>query len=158
MSNDAHTLLHGDLTKKVIGCFYDTYNELGFGFPEFVCLRALAITVADAGLTAVEEATLPVFFRGNLIVNFRVDLVVNGVLLIEVKATREIQSWHVAQLRNYLKATELSVGLVVNFGPTPSFQRCVFDTARTAHRDTPFTPPDLSALESSERRHIGEKS
>lgn len=133
MTNQTATLLHRELTQKVIGAFFNTYNELGPGFPEFVCRTALAITLSDAGLDVVQEATLPVWFRSRPIVRFRVDMVVESVLLIEVKATRHIEPWHASQLRHYLKAAQLSVGLLLNFGPQPTFQRIVFETARTAH-------------------------
>lgn len=133
MTSETSSLIQPELTEAVIGCFFNTYNELGPGFPEFVCRRALAITLVDAGLSVVEEASLPVFFRGRRIVRFQVDMVVNGALLLEVKATHQIETWQVAQLRNYLKATELKLGLLFNFGPAPAFRRVVFDTARSAH-------------------------
>ena len=70
-------------------------------------------------------------FRGIQIARFRIDILVNDVVLIEVKAAQRIEPWHIAQVRNYLKASGVSVGMLLNFGAQPTFKRSVFDTART---------------------------
>jgi GxxExxY protein len=126
-------LLHHELTDKLLGVFFDTYNELGYGFSEFVCSSVLAIALADAGLEVVQEARLPVTFRGRIVATFRADIVVNGVVIVEVKARPEIERRDQAQVLNYLKASGFAVGLVVNFGPRPTFKRVVYETARFAH-------------------------
>jgi hypothetical protein len=104
-------LQHGDVTDKVIGAFFDTYNELA-GFPEFVLRRAMAIAIRERGLAVEEEKQLPAWFRGHQIVKFRA---------------------------HYLKATDLEVGLLVNFGRRPEFDRVVCERARKRPR---FTPPE----------------
>jgi GxxExxY protein len=130
-----------ELTGIAIGAFFDVYNELA-GFPEFVVCRALAITLRDAGLNALEDVRLPVWFRGRRIVTFKADLVVNSRLIIEVKARPTIEPFNKAQLLHYLKATKLEVGLLMNFGRKPEFSRVIYQHARNR---PPFTAPaDLS--------------
>ena len=125
-------LLYRDVTDRVIGVFYDTYNELGHGFPEFVYRRALTLTLGEAGFHAEEEVFLPVFFHGRRIAKFQADIVVSRVLIIEVKVLPAIERRDQAQVLHYLKASGLPVGLVLNFGPNPCFKRVVFATARQA--------------------------
>ena len=140
-------LLLFDLTKTVIGAFYDTYNELvtlGAGFPESVARRALAITIQQTGLKAIEEPELHVWFRGQRIAKFKPDIVVDDKLIVEVKATSEIEDFHRAQLLHYLKATDVEVGLIVNFGREPQFKRRVYQNSRKLRH---FAPPSPEALE-----------
>ena len=131
MTHEPVKLLHRDVTDNVLRVFYDTYNEIGCGFPEYVYSAALAIALAGAGLTVASEVQLPVHFRGIQIARFRIDILVNDVVLIEVKAAQRIEPWHIAQVRNYLKASGVPVGMLLNFGAQPTFKRSVFDTART---------------------------
>jgi GxxExxY protein len=123
-------LLAADITHTVIGAFFSTYNDLGPGFPEFVARRALAIMIGEAGLAVREEIDLPVWFRGQRIAKFRADLVVADTLIVEVKASPEIDAFHTTQVLHYLKATDLEVGLLVNFGREPQFRRIVYENAR----------------------------
>jgi GxxExxY protein len=123
-------LLAADMSHTVIGAFFDTYNDLGPGFPEFVARRALAIMISEAGLAVREEIELPVWFRGQRIAKFRADLVVADTLIVEVKASPEIEAFHTAQVLHYLKATDLEVGLLVNFGREPQFRRVVYQNSR----------------------------
>ena len=121
-----------------IGAFYDVYNELGPGFPEFISRRALAIAIRDAGLEVCEEIEIPVWFRGRRIAKFRADMIVAGRLLVEVKASPEIDRFHMAQVLHYLKASDLEVGLLFNFGREPKFKRVAHETSRKRrHFDTP---------------------
>ena len=132
------TLKHGDVTDKVIGAFFDTYNELA-GFPEFVLRRAMAIAIRERGLPVEEEKQLPVWFRGHQIVKFRADLIVQSCVIVEVKARPEIDPFNKAQVLHYLKATDLEVGLLVNFGRRPEFDRVVCERNRKGPR---FNPPE----------------
>jgi GxxExxY protein len=126
-------LLHRELTDKIIRGFYDTYNELGPGFPEYVCISALTATLQDMRIEVVAEPHVPVYFRGRRIAQFRPDIVVAGVVIVEVKVAAGFERFHLSQVKHYLKATGLSVGLLVNFGREPAFERIVFETARTRH-------------------------
>lgn len=125
---------HFDLTEKIIGTFYNVYNELGYGFLESVYERSLAIALRANGLEVLEQVAIPVHFRGNLVGDFAADLLVNGIVLLELKAARAIDQAHVAQLLNYLKATDVEVGLLLNFGPKPEFKRLVFGNDRKQTR------------------------
>lgn len=125
-----HPLLHEDTTAAIIGTFYDVYNELGVGFPEFVVRRAMAVALADAGLVVSEEVALPVWFRGRRLASFRADLVVGPGVIVEVKTRQTVDDFHLAQVLHYLKATDLEVGLLLNFGRRPEFRRVVFQNAK----------------------------
>jgi GxxExxY protein len=128
-------LQHQDITDKIINAFFATYNELS-GFPEFVLRRAMAIAIRDSGLIVDEEKPLPVWFKGHQIVKFRADLVVASAVIVEVKARPEIDPFNRAQILHYLKATDLEVGLLLNFGRRPEFARVVYEQARKSPRLT----------------------
>ena len=123
-------LLHGELTRRIIGCFYDVYNELGFGFLESVYHNALLVALEEAGLSAASRVKLPVFFRGRQVGDFEADILVERAVILELKAAEALATEHDAQLLNYLKATPVEVGLLLNFGPKPKFKRLAFDNAR----------------------------
>jgi GxxExxY protein len=126
--------LHRKLTEKVIGVFYDVYNELGFGFLESVYQGAMLFALADAGLYAIEEIDVPVWFRGKRVGDFDADILVENKVLLELKAVRALESSHEAQLLNYLRATPIEVGLLLNFGPKPQIKRMLFDNERKRSR------------------------
>lgn len=121
---------HAELTKAIIGTFYEVYNELGHGFLESVYEKSLAIALRSKGFEMLQQASIPVHFRGSLVGDFNADLLVNGLVILELKTARTIDQAHLAQLMNYLKATEIEVGLLLNFGPKPEFKRVVFGNDR----------------------------
>jgi len=123
--NTDKKLVHGDLTDKIIGCFYEVYNELGAGFLESVYEKALMIVLTESGLEAKNQCDVPVLFRGVDIGQFKADIIVDGKVILELKCARTLHDAHAAQLINYLKATGVPVGLLLNFGTTPSFKRLV---------------------------------
>lgn len=141
-------LLAADITHTVIGAFFDAYNDLGPGFPEFVSGRALAILIGEAALAAREEIELPVWFRGQRIAKFRADLLVAETLIVEVKTSPEIEAFHTAQVLHYLKATDLEVGLLLNFGREPQFRRVVYQNSRKRRF---FETPSQEEIASSTR-------
>ncbi|MEK6612773.1 MAG: GxxExxY protein [Gemmatimonadota bacterium] len=118
------------LTQSVIGAFYEVYSELGFGFLEAVYRRALEVALVDRGHRVAAESPIAVCFRGWSVGDYRADLLVDGRLLVEVKAGGGLVSGHRAQLLNYLRATTVEVGLLVNFGPKLDFERLVFANER----------------------------
>jgi GxxExxY protein len=118
---------HDDLTKRIIGVFYDVHNELGCGFLESVYRESMRLALLQTGLTILSEAAIPVHFRGSLAGIFRADLIVNDVVLIELKACEGLAREHESQTLNYLRATNIEVALLMNFGPTPRFKRLVMD-------------------------------
>jgi len=128
---------HAELTKTIIGYFYDVYNELGFGFIESVYENSLAISLREKGFEVYQQIAIPVWFRGIQVGDFDADVMVNKLVLLELKTARAIDNAHLGQLMNYLKATEIEVGLLLNFGPKPEFKRVVFGNDRKRSPSTP---------------------
>lgn len=123
-------LKHRDLTRVVIGTFFEVYNELGHGFLESVYQKSLRIALEAKGLHVCCKIEIPVWFRGNDVGRFEADVLVENCLLLELKAVRQLDTAHQAQLLNYLRATDIEVGLLLNFGLKPDFKRMAFDNAR----------------------------
>jgi GxxExxY protein len=134
MNTSGHGFKHGDVTRKVIGLFYEVSNDLGYGFLESVYQKALGLALNGAGLKVCAPVKITVWFRGTQVGYFEGDMLVENCVLLELKATRNLDSSHQAQLLNYLRATEIEVGLLLNFGPKPEFKRLLFDNARKANR------------------------
>jgi len=120
--------------QSVIGAVYDVYNELGYGFLDE---ESLVVALRASGMTVERQVPIPVWFRGVNVGNFRADLLVNHVALVELKACRTLESAHEAQLLHYLKATETEVGVLLYFGQRPQFRRPLFDNARKKIRANP---------------------
>lgn len=118
------------LTQQIIGVYYEVYNELGTGFLESVYQKSLALALELAGLAVCSRIDIPVWFRGHQVGQFEGDLLVEQCVLLELKAARALGSAHQAQLLNYLRATEIEVGLLLNFGPKPEFKRIAYDNSR----------------------------
>ena len=123
MEADKSGLVDEQLTEKVIGAFFEVYNELGQGFLEQVYENALAFALRESGVEVMQQASVDVMFRGKRVGEYRADLLIPRRLLIEVKAATTLAQGHEAQLINYLKATGTPVGLLLNFGPHPQFKR-----------------------------------
>ena len=116
---------HTDLTGAVIGVFFDVYNDLKPGYLECVYREAMVIALVEAGLGVAREVPVDVRFRGRVIAGFRLDLIVERVLVVELKAVSALASTHRDQLVNYLRCTDLELGLLLNFGPKPEVKRAV---------------------------------
>lgn len=121
---------HAQVTERIIGVFYEVYNELGHGFLESVYENAMVIALRQKGLEVEQQYQTPVWFRGNKIGAFCADLLVEGKIIVELKAVRSIDPSHEAQLLNYLRATEIEVGLLFNFGIKPEMKRRIYDNPR----------------------------
>jgi GxxExxY protein len=117
---------HFELTKDIIGTFYDVYNMLGYGFLEKVYENALAIELGLRSFQVEQQKPISILFRNQVIGEYFADILVNDLIIIEIKATRALVKAHEAQLLNYLKATPYEVGLLLNFGPQPSHKRKAF--------------------------------
>ncbi len=124
------------ITEEIINCFYNVYNELGYGFLEKVYEKALKIELKERGFDVESQYALSVFYKGHRIGEYYCDLVVNRFVIIELKAATCIQSDHEAQLLNYLRATDMEVGLILNFGPKPNVRRKVFSNHGKVQRLT----------------------
>jgi GxxExxY protein len=129
--------MHSGLTSKIIGVFYDVYNELGHGFLESTYSAAMVLALKQSGLIVTQKVGVPVWFRGEKIGQYFADMLVENKVLLELKAVRTLEPAHEAQLLHYLKATEIEVGLLFNFGPKPQFRRFLFDNARKKIRANP---------------------
>ena len=119
-------LLHAELTEKIIGAYYDVYNALGYGFLEKVYENALAIELRKQGFHVQQQKEIRVYYDQQLIGQYCADIVVNDLILLELKAANKVIPVYQAQLLNYLKATAYEVGLLLNFGPLPKYIRKVF--------------------------------
>jgi GxxExxY protein len=126
MNWDPENYKHQELTQVIIQVFYEVYNELGHGFLESVYQEAMLIALRQKGMTVEAQRPLPVWFRGGKIGDFRPDLIVGDAVVVELKAARALEPVHEAQLLNYLRASDLEVGLLLNFGPAPKIKRMVF--------------------------------
>lgn len=118
-------LLHASTTRQIIGAFFYVYNTLGHGFTESVYRRALSHVLARTGMTVTHEQAVAVWFEGIAVGNFRLDLVINGQVIVETKAAERVHPAHEAQLLNYLRASGMAVGLLLNFGPRAEHRRLV---------------------------------
>ena len=121
---------HRQLTDIILKSFYEVYNELGNGFLESVYESALCIVLTGNGLNVERQKDISVFFRGNNVGYFKADMIVNERVIVELKAVRTLNEAHNAQLINYLKATRMEVGLLLNFGQKPEFKRFVYENKR----------------------------
>ena len=112
-------------TRRIIGAFYYVYNRLGHGFLESVYHKALANTLDRAGLHVAREAPVRVVFEGEVVGEFRADLIVERRVIVEVKAVDRLIPAHDAQVLNYLRASHLPAALLLNFGPRMQYRRLV---------------------------------
>jgi len=118
--------LHQELTSKIIECFYQVYNTLGYGFLEKVYENALKIELEKSGLIVERQKPIKVYYGSEVVGEYFADLLVNDQVIIELKAAETICEEHEYQLLNYLKATNIEVGLLLNFGKKPEIRRKIF--------------------------------
>ncbi|HSA04398.1 MAG TPA: GxxExxY protein [Tenuifilaceae bacterium] len=118
--------IHKELSSKIIECFYKVYNKLGYGFLEKVYENALKIELEQSGLIVDKQRPIKVFYDSVIVGEYYADLIVNNLIIIELKAAESICEEHEFQLINYLKATEIEVGLLLNFGKKPEIRRKIF--------------------------------
>lgn len=119
-------MLYEDLTSQIIAAFFDVYNKLGYGFLEKVYENALILELGKRGLRVAQQVSIQVCYEGQSVGEYFADLLVEGKVILEIKAADALVQAHENQLVNYLKATRLEVGLVLNFGPKPQFKRKIF--------------------------------
>jgi GxxExxY protein len=116
-------LVHEELTREIIGAFYEVYREIGAGFLESVYQRSMPIALAARGVSSETEVPITMRFRGLVVGEYRADLIAEGKVIVETKVSDKIVQPHELQLLNYLRAADLRVGLLLNFGPRPTFRR-----------------------------------
>jgi len=123
-------MLHEEITSTIIAAYYDVYNTLGYGFLEKVYENALILELQKRGLTAEQQLPIKVYYEGQVVGEYFADQLVNKLIILELKAAEQIIKAHEAQLTNYLKSTDLEVGLILNFGPKAEFKRKIFSNNR----------------------------
>ena len=126
-------LLHEDITNGIIKAYYEVYNELGFGFLENVYQNALFYELQDRGFNVVPQKQMNVYYKRRRVGKYYSDILVNDVVILELKAASTLIEDNELQLMNYLKATNIEVGLLLNFGKKPQFVRKVFSNVNKKH-------------------------
>ena len=121
---------HSELTGKILGAFFQVQKELGFGFSEKVYEGALEILLLELGMSVARQQDINVFYHGKIVGEYKADLIVNGIVLLELKSVDKLIDAYEAQLLNYLKATEIEIGLLLNFGREAEFRRKIYDNPR----------------------------
>lgn len=116
-------LLHEEFTQKIIKAFYQVYNTLGYGFLEKVYENSMIIELSKLGLRVKNQERVNVYYEKNLVGEYFADLLVEDIIIVELKAAENLREEHEFQLINYLKATNLEIGLLLNFGRKPQFKR-----------------------------------
>ena len=130
MNADFQDFKYKELTDQIIKIFYRVYDKLGYGFLEKIYENALMIELREEKIDAVAQAPIQVHYKGQIIGEYFADILVDARIIIEIKAGKKLMDEHEAQLLNYLKATSIEVGLLLNFGPTPEIKRKAFDNKR----------------------------
>ena len=123
-------MLHEEITSQILAAFYAVYNQLGYSFLERVYENALIIELQKRGLKVLQQTAIQVCYEGQVVGEYFADLLVEDLVVVELKAVEQIIKAHENQLVNYLKASNLEVGLILNFGPEPKFRRKVFPNNR----------------------------
>jgi GxxExxY protein len=128
-------LLHEEITSDIINAFYKVYNALGYGFLEKVYENALAAELAARGHVVKQQVPIQVYYDGKAVGEYFADLLIDDKVLLELKAAESIAKEHEAQLVNYLKATKIEIGLLLNFGKEPRLKRKIFSNQKESRID-----------------------
>jgi GxxExxY protein len=123
-------LVEGDLTKSIIGAFYDIYNQLNFGFLEAIYVEALSRELVRQGHSVEREVGIRVYCKGEVVGLQRIDLLVDRKVIVEVKSTHDLAKAAHRQLLAYLRGSDVEVGLLLHFGPKPEFFRVIASRKR----------------------------
>ena len=123
-------LLHKNLTDLIIKTFYDVYNELGYGFLEKVYQNAMVFELQSRGFNVKPQQQIKVYYKDKIVGDYFADILVNDLVILELKAAETIVEEFECQLINYLRGTDIEVGLLINFGKKPEFRRKVFENGR----------------------------
>ena len=123
-------MLHEDITEKILAAFFNVYNTLGYGFLEKVYENSLVIKLKQLGFSVKKQKNIKVYFEEHIVGDYFADLIINSKVIIKIKAVDKLCDEHKFQLINYLKATNMEVGLLLNFGKKPEFKRVIFTNKR----------------------------
>ncbi|MCK4321685.1 GxxExxY protein [candidate division WOR-3 bacterium] len=130
MNADLQGFKYKNLTERIIKVFYKVYNNLGYGFLEKVYESAMMLELKKSGIPALAQFPIDVTYAGETIGEYFADILVDNKVIVEVKAAKSLVEENEAQLLNYLKATRIEVGLLLNFGSKPEIKRKAFDNSR----------------------------
>ena len=130
-------MLYKEITDAILGAFFDVYNALGYGFLESVWRKALARELVDRGHRVRQEAAVDVLYRDQIVGFLRADLIVDDLVVVELKGGPILDPFGQRQLYNYLRCSDLQVGLLLHFGPKPTFHRLVHTHARPSTINPP---------------------
>ena len=128
-------MIHETISRIVIQCFYKVYNILGYGFLEKVYENALRLELMRAGLDVFQQRRIEVYYQEQKVGDYFADLCINNSVVLEIKTVDTIAPIHEAQLLNYLRATEIELGFVLNFGPKPQFLRRILSNERKVFKN-----------------------
>ena len=120
-------MLHKEITDKIINAYYKVYNTLGYGFLEKVYENSMVVALRKAWLKVEQQKNIKVYYESEEVGDYYADLLVEDLVIIELKAAKALSEDHEAQLVNYLKATTIEIGLLINFGKEPNFKRKIFE-------------------------------
>ncbi len=130
MNADYQDFKYKELTEKIIEIFYRVYNKLGYGFLEKVYENAMMIEFKKEKISAVSQSVIKVLYEGEIVGEYFADILISDKVILEIKVAKNIAEEHEAQLLNYLKATNIEVGLLLNYDPKLNFKRKAFDNTR----------------------------
>ena len=134
------TILHQEITASIIAAFYEVHHKLGHGFLEAVYERAMCIALTNRGLSVARQVRVAVHYDEHVVGEFLADLQVEDSVMVELKVSRALDPMHEAQLINYLRASSIEVGLLLNFSTKPVFRRLVLMNARKPHHSVRGLP------------------
>ena len=123
-------LLHKSLTDSILKVYYEVYNELGYGFLEKVYQNAMYFELKAQGYKVEAQKQIKVYYKSQLVGEYFADLLIEDAIILELKACECLMDEHQAQLLNYLKATQIEIGLLLNFGTNPEFKRSIYTNDR----------------------------
>jgi GxxExxY protein len=121
---------HSELTGKILGAFFQLHKEMGFGYSEKVYQGALAVLLEELNLTVEEQRPIHVHYHGKVVADYFAEMIIDSVVLLELKSVEKLIAAYEARMLNYLKSTEIEVGLLLNFGPQAEFRRKIYDNSR----------------------------
>ena len=130
MNADYQDFKYIKLTEKIIEIFYKVYNKLGYGFLERIYENAMMIELKKGNINAISQFPIKVSYEGEIIGEYYADIMVNSKVIVEIKASKRLVEENEAQLLNYLRATDVEIGLLLNFGTKPEVKRKAFDNSK----------------------------
>ena len=151
-----HELVEERLTHSVIGAFFEVYNNLGYGFLEHVYVMALERELIARKHRVAREVAVQVFYKGDHLAEHRLDMIVDQKLVVETKSTHELHRSANRQVYNYLRSTNLEVGLLLHFGPEARFYRLVHrkKTTDPSNQENPLHPDETSVSVASDPQAV----